>query len=166
MMITMEQRIDSFEWLYVGSDLVIWAALSVILLFLVRFIRKKPGILSPGAFWLFAGFLFLCGSNFLIDALIFRWPEYRLSALMRFFTAVISCIALVAAYKFFSHALFLKTFKEFEKELSERARSEAKFMGLLESAPDPMVITGADGKIRMVNAQTEKLFGFSRDEIV
>jgi PAS domain S-box-containing protein len=54
----------------------------------------------------------------------------------------------------------------FEVELLERKKSEAKFMGLLESAPDAMVITNAHGVILMINAQTEKLFGFSRHEIV
>ena len=44
--------------------------------------------------------------------------------------------------------------------------SELKFMGLLESAPDSMIITGNDGKILMVNSQTEILFGYARNEII
>jgi PAS domain S-box-containing protein len=40
------------------------------------------------------------------------------------------------------------------------------FKALLESAPDAMVITNADGTIIIINAQTEKLFGFSRNEII
>jgi len=39
-------------------------------------------------------------------------------------------------------------------------------MALLESAPDSMVIIGGDGRIMMVNKQTEILFGYRRDEIV
>jgi PAS domain S-box-containing protein len=45
-------------------------------------------------------------------------------------------------------------------------KSESWFKGLLESAPDAMVITNADGTIIIINAQTEKLFGFTRHEIV
>jgi PAS domain S-box-containing protein len=44
--------------------------------------------------------------------------------------------------------------------------SGAWFKGLLESAPDAMVITDAGGTIIIINAQTEKLFGFSRNEII
>lgn len=45
-------------------------------------------------------------------------------------------------------------------------RGEEKFRGLLEAAPDPVVISSKDGRIRIVNARTEELFGFSRDELV
>jgi PAS domain S-box-containing protein len=40
------------------------------------------------------------------------------------------------------------------------------FKGLLESAPDAMVITNGAGRILMVNAQTEAIFGYSRHEII
>jgi PAS domain S-box-containing protein len=39
------------------------------------------------------------------------------------------------------------------------------FRGLLEAAPDAMVIAGADGRIALVNRQAERLFGYTRDEL-
>ena len=52
------------------------------------------------------------------------------------------------------------------RDLSSRKKSEIRFRTLLESAPDAMVIFDKDGLIELANLQTERIFGYSSDQLV
>ena len=45
-------------------------------------------------------------------------------------------------------------------------QSEARYRGLLEASPDAMVVVNGAGEIVLLNLQTERQFGYKRDELV
>jgi len=52
------------------------------------------------------------------------------------------------------------------RDITDRKRADEQFRGLLEAAPDAMVIVDSDGRIALVNRQTERLFGYHRQELI
>jgi len=60
----------------------------------------------------------------------------------------------------------LRGFTEISRDLSESKESGAKYRGLLEAAPDAMVVVNPGGEIVLLNVQAEKQFGYRRDELV
>ncbi len=54
----------------------------------------------------------------------------------------------------------------FRDVTAEHQRAENMFHGLLESAPDAMVIVASDGRIMLANAHTDRMFGYPRQELI
>src|SRR5881275_3110210 len=67
-------------------------------------------------------------------------------------------------------ATYLARMQSFWQRLTssptERTDVEGKFRQLLEAAPDAMVVVDRTGKIVLVNAQVEKIFGYPRHELL
>jgi PAS domain S-box-containing protein len=60
----------------------------------------------------------------------------------------------------------LRGFTVISRDLSGTKESEAKYRGLMEAAPDAMVVVNQGGEIVLLNVQAEKQFGYRRDELL
>jgi PAS domain S-box-containing protein len=52
------------------------------------------------------------------------------------------------------------------RDITDQKAAESKFRSLLEAAPDAHIIINEAGTITLINAQTEKLFGYTRQELL
>jgi len=60
----------------------------------------------------------------------------------------------------------LRGFSIISRDLTESTESGAKYRGLMEAAPDAMVVVNQGGEIVLLNVQAEKQFGYRRDELL
>lgn len=108
-------------WLYIISSLLIAAAYFSIPLLLFILIRKTKNRLPfLGIFWLFILFILACGLTHIMDATMFWFPVYRVSAIVLLVTAIVSWAAVIALYKVLPKALALKSPAELERIIALR----------------------------------------------
>jgi two-component system, chemotaxis family, sensor kinase Cph1 len=114
-------------WLFIISDLLIWAAYFMIPVIIINYIiEKKTDLKFNKAYIYFAAFILLCGTTHFFDAMMFWVPMYRLNALIRMATAVISLFTVYYLIKILPDAFRQKTYVELEKEIALRKIAENK----------------------------------------
>jgi len=92
------------------------------------------------------------------DLLRLRVARARASARNTIFFVVVGDL--------FGLTLLVLAFRFLRNEIKVRQQAEEKFRGMLESAPDAIVIVEHRGRIVLVNSQTEHLFGYSRSDLL
>src|ERR1035437_8701708 len=108
-------------WLYIISSLLIAAAyfsIPVLLFVLIKKSKRKLPFLS--IFWLFILFILACGLTHVMDAAMFWYPIYRVSAIVLMLTAIVSWAAVIGLYKAMPKALSLKSPIELERIIATR----------------------------------------------
>ena len=111
-------------WFYIISDLLIWSAYFAIPLTILKYISRRVDTKFIRAYFLFAAFILACGSTHLLDAITFWYPAYRVNALVRFITGVISWITVFHIIRILPIATSLRSHAELEHEIAERKKVE------------------------------------------
>ena len=130
---------------------------------------RRRDVPFQGIFWLFVAFIFSCGFGHMVEATIFWHPWYR-------FAAVVKVIH--GSYVLGNRnrtrpdaatgpqiARTRRGKRQLEQQIAERKQAEQRFQLVVESAPNGLVMIDQAGRMVLVNSQTEKMFGYSRDEL-
>ncbi|HSP86846.1 MAG TPA: histidine kinase dimerization/phosphoacceptor domain -containing protein [Ignavibacteriaceae bacterium] len=107
------------------SDFFIWASYLAIPIVLIKFANKRVHELPfPHLFWLFGLFIVACGTTHLIEIILFYNPVYRLSGVVKLFTAAASIGTVFALVKVIPQALAMKSPESMQAEINERKKVE------------------------------------------
>ncbi len=136
---------EAHGWTHVVADLATWGAYAAVSAWLVHLIWRRQDVRFPRTLWLFAAFIFACGAVHLIEATLFWTPWYRLSALFKVVTALVSWATVVALVRVTPSVMTLP--------------SMAHMLALVESSEDAIVSLDTSGRITTWNSAATELFG-------
>lgn len=155
-------------WLHILSDGAIWAAYFTIPGILIYFAARKKDLPFRMVFLLFGAFILACGTTHLMDAVIFWWPAYRLSGLIKLTTAVVSWATVIALIPNVPRALAMRSPESLEidvrertaelhaaneslqVEIDERKRAESRFHFLAEASEALVRLIDLDSTLHVV----------------
>jgi signal transduction histidine kinase len=116
---------DFHGWVYILSELMIWTAYFLMPVIILKYFSNKKAVIKfQKVYVLFASFILLCGSTHFLDALMFWVPMYRLNALVRLATGIVSLFTLYHLIKILPTVFKQKTNIELEKEIQRREEAE------------------------------------------
>jgi PAS domain S-box-containing protein len=176
-------------WLYIISDIVIGLCYFLIPCSLWFFLHKNKQWKFRSILVLFILFIVACGSTHLMDAAIFWWPAYRVSALLRLFTAIVSVTTVIALIKITPRILQLRSPETLEKlveartaELSalnqrlqleiesrkiaekEVAKREKRFRALIENITDGIVLNNEKSVVLYQSPSVSRILGYTFED--
>ncbi len=111
---------DLHGWIHIVSDLATAAAYYAIPITLIYFVIRRKDAPFLKLFLLFGAFILSCGTVHLIEATIFWHPWYRLSALAKAGTALISIITAIFLIRHLPLALSLPGLQHYANELEKK----------------------------------------------
>ncbi len=153
-------------WTHALANIAIGLAYFSIPVALVVFARRRRDLVFRPVFWLFAAFILLCGAGHWLDLLTLWVPAYGAEGVVKAVTALVSVVTAAALWPLMPKALALPSLaqmREADTALREReARHRANFI----SAPVPLHVLDAEGRIVEVSDRWLDLLGYRRAEVI
>jgi len=132
----------TLSWINIGAELAIWAAYMSIPALLAYYVTRRRDVVWPRVMWLFVAFIVVSGFSHFMEAAVFWWPVYRLSAAVKLCTAVVSVATVVSLFSVLPRALAMRqladTATRLERENEERRRAEDRIVRLNEQLANSM----------------------------
>jgi two-component system, chemotaxis family, sensor kinase Cph1 len=152
-------------WVYIISDIVIWFSYFMIPLILGYFVyrKKKEPIPFKSIVLLFIVFILACGLTHLVDAAIFWWPAYKLSALIRLLTALVSLATVFALIRIAPKVVDLKTPAVLEEMVAERTAELQKLNEQLKEQASQRTL--AEERLKNLYQELERKVGERTKEL-
>lgn len=171
---------DFHGWLYIISDLAIWSAYFAIPIVIIKYIRTKTALRFQKIYFLFAVFILSCGLTHLFDAVTFWVPMYRLNALIRLITGIVSWLTIYHLIKILPTAFTLKTNDQLEAEITKNKvlvneledsnvslKKQSNFIeNILDSTIDFINVFDTQLNLLSVNKRTEELLNKTKADLI
>jgi PAS domain S-box-containing protein len=162
-------------WVHACADAGIGIAYFSIPVAMAVYARRRQDLVFRPVLWLFASFILLCGSGHWLDLITLWDPLYRVQGLVKLATALVSSVTAVALWLLLPRALALPSPQQMRQARQRLSESEAQVVSmtksleqlgmLVDASPTALILTGADGTIRMVNAMAERVFEYPRQAL-
>lgn len=123
-------------WISTVSSFLIGLSYTIIPILLAILIVKRTEVPFPLAFWLFGAIISLCGLGHYFDIYTTWNGAYRLEAVIKAATAVVSLSTAYYAYKLLPAAIRLPTLSQYEQEIARRKKAEAELREALKDVAE------------------------------
>lgn len=157
----------------VVSDAVIAFAYFCIPVALYYFFRSRTDFPFRNVILMFSLFIFTCGLSHIMGIITVWNGAYGLQGLIKIATAIASLLTAAMLVPVMPQLLALRSPKQLEiandaltREIEERKQSERRTQRLIEAAPDAVIITDGQSRIKVVNSRAEEMFGYLREEMI